>query len=77
MILKEGEEITHDVMQHLEKQDPFLIDIPWLPTTEQNDYFGIFFQHFFLSQKGKAEQLDKSLSDSRASYHKTVEKENI
>ena len=33
-ILKEGEEITYDVMQHPDKQDPFLIEFPWWPTTE-------------------------------------------
>ena len=76
-ILKEGEEITHDVMQHPDKIDPFLIDIPWWATTERNDYFGIFFQHFFPSLEGKADLLDKFLDDPRASYHKTVIKENI
>ena len=50
-ILKEGEEIKHDVI-------PFLIDIPWWSMTEQNDYFAKFFQHFFPSLKGKAELLD-------------------
>ena len=41
-ILKEGEEITNDVMQHQDKMDPFLIDIPWWPLTERNDYLGFF-----------------------------------
>ncbi len=30
-ILKEGGEITNDVMQHPDKIDLFLIDIPWWP----------------------------------------------
>ena len=76
-ILRVGEEITVDVMQHPDDKNPFLVNIPWFPQVERNDYFGIFFQYFFPPLKGKAALMDKYLSDPRASYHTTAKQKNI
>ena len=71
-ILKEGEEITTDVMQH-EPQDgsPFSTEIEWHPSSNRVDYFDVFFSHFFPSLKGKAAVLDQYLSNPRCSGHTT------
>jgi hypothetical protein len=58
-ILKEGDEIVDDVMQHPAAASPFAIDIPWTASTFGNNYFGIFFEHFFPPLEGKAAVLDK------------------
>ena len=52
-ILKEGKEITEGVMQHPAADSPFVIDISWMASTSLNDYFRIFFDHFFPSLEGK------------------------
>ena len=71
-ILKEGEEITNDVMQHKPHEvSPFVKEIEWHPQPQRVDYFDIFFNHFFPSLKGKAAVLDKYLSDPRCSGHIT------
>jgi hypothetical protein len=69
-ILKEGEEITTDIMQH-QPQDasPFSKDIEWHPQTMRVDYFDIFFTHFFPSLAGKAAVLDNYLSNPRCTGH--------
>ena len=68
-ILKEGEEIVDDVMQHPPNTSPFKIDIPWTASVNNTDYFGIFFEHFFPLLEGKAAVLDKYLSDERCSAY--------
>ena len=73
-ILKDGDEITKDVMQHPDQTDPFCIDIPWQSMTQRNDYFAIFFMYFFPSLKGKAALLDKYLNDERCSYYRAYTK---
>ena len=54
-ILKDGKEITTDIMQH-QPQDgsPFETEIQWHPQTHWVDYFEVFFKHFFPSLEGKA-----------------------
>ena len=71
-ILKDGEEITTDVMQH-KPQDgsPFGSEIEWHPQTSKVDYFHVFFTYFFPSLEGKAAVLDLYLSNSRCSGHET------
>ena len=76
-ILKEGDEIVEDVMQHPTAESPFAIDIPWTSSKSLNDYFGIFFEHFFPSMKGKAAVLDKYLSDERCSCYNYVKHDKI
>jgi len=76
-ILKEGDKIVDDVMQHPDAASPFAIDIPWTASTFGNNYFGIFFEHFFLSLEGKAAVLDKYLSDERCSAYTYVQHDNI
>ena len=76
-ILKEGDEIVEDVMQHPTAESPFAIDIPWTASKSLNDYFRIFFEHFFPSMKGKAAVLDKYLSDERCSCYKYVQHDKI
>lgn len=69
-ILKDGEEISEDIMQHPQQSSsPFNVDIPWLPETSKVDYFDAFFKHFFPSLEGKAAVLDKYLSNPRCSGH--------
>jgi hypothetical protein len=67
-ILREGEEIVEDVMQH-DNTSPFSIDIPWEPGVGAVDYFDIFFNYFFPSLEGKAAVLDKYLSNPLCSGH--------
>ena len=67
-ILREGEEIVEDVMQH-NNTSPFSIDIPWEPGVGAVDYFDIFFNYFFPSLEGKAAVLDKYLSNPLCSGH--------
>ena len=71
-ILKDGEEITTDVMQH-KPQDgsPFSKEIEWHPSSNRVDYFDVFFSHFFPSLEGKAAVLDQYLSNPRCSGHTT------
>jgi hypothetical protein len=75
--LKEGDEIVNDVMQHPAAASPFSIDIPWTASMFGNNYFGIFFEHFFPSREGKAAVLDKYLSDERCSAYTYVRHNNI
>jgi hypothetical protein len=53
-ILKDGKEITTDVMQH-EPQDgsPFLTEIEWHPSSNRVDYFDVFSLTFFHLLKAK------------------------
>jgi len=76
-ILKEGEEIVEDVMQHPATAQPFAIDIPWTASTSLNNYFQIFFEHFFPSLEGKAAVIDKYLSDVRCSCYTYVQHDKI
>jgi hypothetical protein len=41
--LKEGNEITDDIMEH-NSDSPFRIDIPWYPETTSVNYFYVFFK---------------------------------
>ena len=69
-ILKDGDEISEDVMEHPSQEtSPFSVEIPWSPETSKVDYFDIFFKHFFPSLEGKAAVLDKYLSNPRCSGH--------
>lgn len=71
-ILKEGEEITTDIMQHRPQDaSPFSKDIEWHPQTSRVDYFDIFFTHVFPSLAGKAAVLDEYLSNPRCTGHLT------
>jgi hypothetical protein len=77
-ILKEGEEISEDVMEHdTRDRSPFNNEIPWIPSMIGNDYFEIFFKYFFPSLQGKAAVLDKYLSSTECSAHKYVEHDKI
>ncbi len=76
-ILKEGEEISEDVMKHPPPTSQFSINIPWTPTISRNDYFQIFYDHFFPSLVGKAALLDKYLSSERCSAYLTVQHDKI
>ena len=69
-ILKEGEEISTDVMQH-QPQDgsPFSTDINWHPQTQMVNYFDVFFMHFFPSLEGKSAVLDQYLLNPQCSGH--------
>ena len=71
-ILKEGEEITTDIMQHRPQDaSPFAKHIEWHPQTMRVDYFDIFFTHFFPSLAGKAAVLDDYLSNPQCAGHLT------
>lgn len=76
-ILEEGKEIVQDVMQHPTTSSVFNIDIPWSPSINGNDYFTIFFEHFFPSLEGKAAVIDKYLSDERCSAYTYVKHDKI
>lgn len=70
-ILKDGEEISEDVMTHPSEENitPFNVDIPWAPETTGVDYFDTFFKYFFPSLEGKAAVIDKYLSNPQCSGH--------
>ena len=65
-ILKDGNEITDDIMEH-DSDSPFRIDIPWSPETTFVNYFDVFFKYFFPSLEGKAAVLDRYLSNPSCS----------
>jgi hypothetical protein len=65
-ILKDGNEITEDIMEH-DSDSPFRIDIPWSPETTLIDYFDVFFKYFFPLLEGKAAVLDWYLSNPSCS----------
>ena len=70
-ILKEGEEITEDVMIHETDTSPFTVNIPWSIATSGTDCFDTFFKYFFPSLEGKAAVLDKYLSNPRCSGYQS------
>jgi len=71
-ILRDGEEITTDCMQHTPQDaSPFSTEIEWHPSSNRVDFFEVFFSHFFPSLDGKAEVLDQYLSNPRCSGHTT------
>ena len=76
-ILKDGEEIVEDMMHHPPTASPFAIDIPWSPSVHKNNYFEIFFEHFFPPLEGKAAVLDEYLSDERCSAYTYYKHDNI
>ena len=65
-ILKDGNEITDDIMEH-DSDSPFRIDIPWSPETTFVKYFDVFFKYFFPLLEGKAAVLDRYLSNPSCS----------
>jgi hypothetical protein len=75
-ILKEGEEISSDVMSH-PSTSPYSTKIPWNASINNNDFFNIFFDHFFPSLEGNAALLDEYLSSERCTAYNYVKRENI
>ena len=76
-ILADDEQITEDAMVHDPNYCPIKKDIPWVSNTREVDYNKVFFDEFFPSLKGKAERLDKYLSDERCSMYQTVKSDKI
>jgi hypothetical protein len=66
VILKDGNEITKDIMEHC-SDSSFRIYVPWSPETSFVNYFNVFFKYFFPLLEGKAAVLDRYLSNPSCS----------
>jgi len=56
---------------------PIKKDIPWDPDPSKVDYNAIMLENFFPDLKGKAEVLDKWLSNKRCKVYRTAQNDNI